>query len=575
MYKLSVLLLLFTGLSLSLHAQVLIKNTNVIDVEKKKILAGYDVVALDGKIISVEKGKMYKLPDGTEVIDGTGKYLVPGLVDAHVHFFQSGGLFARPDAIDLRKYQPYDKEIKWVHDNMEDFLRRYTSIGVTSVIDVGSTFNFLSQRDSFAHKNYAPIVSMTGPLLTTWVPDVYKTLGNDRPFIEMTTEEDTRKGVREQLSHKADFVKIWYIVLGNDMEAGARKNYPLVQAAIDEAHKNNLRVAVHATERITAQLAVEAGADFLVHSVDDEIVSDAFVQLLRKKNTVLCPTLVVGSNYRKVFADQYPFDTHELNISNPVTAGSVIDFPLPDSAIAKRYINGSTNPLTIERYRKMDSIMRINLKKLVDAGVTIAAGTDAGNIGTQHVGSYFVELDAMQQAGLTTWQLLQSATINGAKAVGKENEWGSIAKGKMANMVLLNANPLDNLSNWKKIDRIINKGIAFHPDSLVISSPEMLVQQQLNAYNAHDLEAFLAPYAEDVQVFRFPSKLDMKNKEDMRKAYQFVKQTPKLYCRLLNRIVQGNIVIDHEEVWGFGDKPFYGVAIYVIEKGKISKVYFP
>ncbi|HRF20320.1 MAG TPA: amidohydrolase, partial [Chitinophagaceae bacterium] len=94
---------------------------------------------------------------------------------------------------------------------------------------------------------------------------------------EMLTEEGTRKSVQEQLKLNPDFIKIWYIVTDKDVEKGARKNLALVKAAIDEAHKNNKRVAVHATERITAQLAVEAGADFLVHSVDDEIVPDDFV----------------------------------------------------------------------------------------------------------------------------------------------------------------------------------------------------------------------------------------------------------------------------------------------------------
>lgn len=556
-------------------SQVLIKNTNVIDVEKKTILAGYDVVALDGKIVSVDKGKMFKLPDGTQVIDGTGKYLVPGFVDAHVHFFQSGGLFARPDAIDLRKHRPYDQEIKWVHNNMEDFLRRYTSAGITSVIDVGSTFSFLDQRDSFANKTWSPLISMTGPLLTTYIPAVYNNLGDNSPFIKMETEENTRAGVRSQLPHKPDFIKIWYIVLDQNTEQGARKNLPLVLAAIDEAHKNNLRVAVHATERITAQLAVEAGADFLVHNIEDEVINDAFVQLLKKKNVVLCPTVIVGGNYGKSFGDKYHFTTGELNVSNPFTSASIIDYPWPDTSIARRYMTSINQPAREARAKTDDSIIRVNLKKLIDGGVIIATGTDAGNIGTQHVGSYFIELEAMQQSGLNNWQLLQSSTINGAKAVGKEKEWGSIAKGKTANMVLLDANPLDGLANWRKVNRVISKGTIIDPDSVVINTPVMLAQQQLNAYNAHDLDAFLEPYAEDVKIYEFPDKLVMNGKAEMRKSYEFITKTPKLYCKLLNRVVEGNMVIDHEEVWGFGEKPFYGVAIYVIEKGKIAKVYFP
>ena len=142
----------------------------------KRCLYGYDVVVINDRIVSVHNDKKYKLPAGTDVIDGTGKWLSPGFVDAHVHFFQSGGLYARPDAVDLRKYQPYDKELKFVHDNMDGLLDRYMAMGITTVIDVGASFNFLQQRDSLALGPASPVISMTGPLLTTWLPAPIKTL---------------------------------------------------------------------------------------------------------------------------------------------------------------------------------------------------------------------------------------------------------------------------------------------------------------------------------------------------------------------------------------------------------------
>lgn len=557
-------------------AQVLIKNVNVLDVENKKILQGYNVVALDGRIVSVDKGRMYKLPDGTQVIDGTGKYLAPGFTDAHVHFFQSAGIYARPDAIDLRKFRPYSQEIKWVHDHMEDFLRRYSRAGITSVVDVGSTVNFLAQRDSFLNKSYSPTIAMTGPLLTTYIPEPYKDLGDDGPFIEMKNEAGVRQSVRDLLARKADFIKIWYIVIDTNVESGARKNYALVQAAIDEAHQNKVKVAVHATERITAQLAVEAGADFLVHNVEDEVVSSDFVNLLKKKNVVLSPTMVVGGNYGKILGDQYHFTTDELDLAHPATVGSIFDYPWPDTALAKLYIRNIAGPRYQARRSHEDSLLRVNLQKLYSGGVTIATGTDAGNTGTQHASSYFDELRAMQAAGMNGWDLLIASTLNGAKAVGQQDSLGSVAKGKIANMVLLNANPLDSLANWRKIDWVISKGSAFKPDSFLVTTPEMLAQQQLNAYNAHDLDAFLAPYADSVEIYDFSSgKLVVKGKERMRQVYNFITNAPGLYCRLLNRMVQGNMVIDHEEIWSNGNKPIYGIAIYVIENGKIAKVYFP
>ena len=568
------LLCILLGLMQPIAAQVFIKNTNVIDVDQKKILAGYNVLAIDGRIISVDKNKTYKIPEGATVIDGSGKYLVPGFTDAHVHFFQSGGLYARPDAINLQAYQPYNKELKWVHGNMEDFLRRYSSVGITSVIDVGASYNFLAQRDSFVNKNYAPLVSMTGPLLTTYIPEPFKNLGKEAPFEMMLSEEGVRQSVRNQLPLHADFIKIWYIVTDVNIERGATKNLPLVKAAIDEAHKNNLRVAVHATERITAQLAVEAGADYLVHSVDDEIISDTFVQLLKKNKTVLCPTLVVAGNYGKVLGDQYHFTTDELSIANPTTIASVLNFPQPDTAIAARYIKMMTAAPEKLKEKRADSIMQTNLKKLVAAGVIIATGTDAGNIGTQHAGSYFNEIKIMQTAGMTHWQLLEASTINGAKAIGQDKEWGSIAKNKWANMLLLSANPLEDIANWRKIDWVINKGIPFKPELFIRPTAEMLAQQQLNAYNAHDLEAFLAPYSEEVEIYMFPDKLQMKGKAAMRKDYQFITQLPNLHCRLVSRIVEGNTVIDQEEVSGMDNKPITAIAMYEMANGKISKVYF-
>src|ERR1700712_4724927 len=102
----TVLIFLFLSVcTAQTQAQTLIKNINLIDVDGQKIIPNQDVASVNGKIIYTGKGRMYKLPPGTIVIDGSNKYLLPGLTDAHVHFFQSGGLFTRPDAIDLRKYK--------------------------------------------------------------------------------------------------------------------------------------------------------------------------------------------------------------------------------------------------------------------------------------------------------------------------------------------------------------------------------------------------------------------------------------------------------------------------------------
>lgn len=560
------------------YAQLFIKNTTIVDVENKKLLPGYSVQIDNGLITAV--GKKIIPQAGAQLIDGSGKYLMPGFVDAHVHFFQSGGMYARPDAIDLRKYQPYEKEIEWVHNNMESFLRKYTYSGITTVIDVGSTINFLKQRDTFLTKAFAPDIYMTGPLLTTWQPAVYQGLKDDQPFYKMESVDDARKYVKQQLPYKPDFIKIWYIVQGANTDSAARANLPMVKAVIEEAHKNNLRVAVHATERITAQLAVEAGADLLVHGIDDEPVDAAFVQLLKKNKTVLTPTLVVSEGYITAFGQQYQLTAHDFHYAHPTPLNSIIDFKhLPDTALRNRILLSLSNYKTIGK--RKDSLLRVNLKRLIDGGIIIATGTDAGNIGTHHAASYFHELVAMQQSGLNMWQLIQSSTINGAIAVGKQNEFGSIAKGKKANILLLNRNPLDSISNWKTIDWVINKGVAQKPDSILkLSSYDQrvleIVERQALAYNAHDVDLYMTTMSDSIEIFRLPGlERDLKGLDSVRKAYSFLNTSPDLYCRILNRIQVDNMIVDHEEVYFQGEKkPRYFIAIYYVEKGKIRKMLF-
>lgn len=123
---------------------------------------------------------------------------------------------------------------------------------------------------------------------------------------------------------------------------------------------------------------------------------------------------------------------------------------------------------------------------------------------------------------------------------------------------------------------LLAANVTFSQDKITKNSSEDLAQQQLNAYNARDIDAFLAPYAEDVELYTFPNKLNTKGKSEMRKQYaQMFANTPDLHCELVNRIVNGNTVIDHERITGFSKgKAFEAVAVYKIEGDKIKKVYF-
>jgi imidazolonepropionase-like amidohydrolase len=565
------------GITFNSFSQTYITKVTIVDVENEKLIPNQTVVISDGLIKEIKKSGAIEIPDNVEVIDGSGKYLIPGLVDAHVHFFQSGGLYTRPDVIDLRKFKSYEKELTEVNAEMEEKLRRYVQNGITTVIDVGSTYNFLEKRQNFKDKDFAPDIFMTGPLLTTYEPEVYKGLGKNEPFILTKSIEDGIDGVKKQLKYNPDFIKIWYIAGadGLSVQESAKKNLPIVKAIIDESHKNGLKVAVHATQRITAQLAVENSVDFLVHSVDDEILDKGFIALMKKNEVILNPTLTVSHGYKNTFAQSHNFSNYELETANPFQLGSLFDLKhLPDSSRIKMMKDYATSRQFTKAAKTSDSISRVNLKLLSDAGVLIATGTDAGNIGTLHASFYLDEVLAMKESGMSNWQVLKASTLNGAKILDKEIDFGSIKKGKFANMVLLDQNPIENLQNLIKINTVINKGQVIKPSELLEITPEVLAQQQLNTYNQRNIEAFLEPYAEDVKIYTFPNQLMYEGKEMMRQGYtSMFNNTPNLHCELVHRIIKGNVVIDEERVQ-FGDKIIKAVAIYLIKDNKISEVYF-
>ncbi|MEM7039904.1 MAG: amidohydrolase family protein, partial [Bacteroidota bacterium] len=266
MKRMLLLGMLFSLFSLTLVAQnpsVLLENISVIDVKSGKVEV--QSVLVKGEKIKSIRSKI-SAPKDAQIIDGTGKFLIPGLVDAHIHLFQSGGIFARPDALDLRKYKPYEEEVEWVLGEAGDFLKRYLRCGITTVMDVGGPMSNYDLRTEFSDHTAYPNLYLTGPLISTYQPAALNV--KDPPIIQVASPEEAREQVRKQLPSKPDFIKIWYISTG---AMPADSTYDMVAATIDESHKHGLKVAVHATELRTAKLALKAGADFLVHSVEDEV----------------------------------------------------------------------------------------------------------------------------------------------------------------------------------------------------------------------------------------------------------------------------------------------------------------
>jgi imidazolonepropionase-like amidohydrolase len=220
----------------------------------------------------------------------------------------------------------------------------------------------------------------------------------------------------------------------------------------------------------TARAAVEEGAEVLVHSVVDKPVDEKFVRLLKDKGTILCPTLVVFERYGRTFANKLNLTTEEKSWGNPEVIATLDVAKIDKDKLPDRIKTALANPeAAVEKIDATYKIALANLKALEDGGVTIAAGTDAGNIGTIHGPALFREFQLMKQGGLTPMQILRDATANGARLFGGETgaRIGVVEKGRLADLVILKSNPVDNIDHASDIDMVIKAGTAYPADSLL------------------------------------------------------------------------------------------------------------
>jgi imidazolonepropionase-like amidohydrolase len=449
----------------SLHAEkISLVGATVINPADGTILPNATVVIDGDKIERVTTGKQDAAALGKQ-IDCAGKFILPGYIDTHIHFFQSGDLFTRPDGADLNSVRPYKDEVAWVKSHVNDVFERYLRCGITSVVDVGGPFWNFEVRKTANATAKAPRVAVAGPLISS-VSREKLDLG-DPPIVKIDTPDQAREFVRKLAEQKPDLVKIWYIV---DKDHPVESFRPIVRATIEESHAHKIRVAVHATELETARAAVEEGADVLVHSVTDKPVDDAFVKLLKDRHTILCPTLVVFERYGRTFSHQLNLTPEEQKWGNPEVIATLDVTKIPQDRLPERIKNALAKPdETLSRIKKTYDVALPNLKKLEDAGVTIAAGTDAGNVGTIHGPALFREFQLMKEAGLTPMQILQCTTANAAKLFGGETgaHIGKIEKGYFADLVVLNSNSLDDIAHASDIDTVIKNGIIYPVDSIL------------------------------------------------------------------------------------------------------------
>ncbi|MGH7730542.1 MAG: amidohydrolase family protein [Candidatus Eiseniibacteriota bacterium] len=412
------------------------------------------VVIRDGRVECAGPRARCPIPAGVDTLDARGMWVLPGLVDAHVHYSQTGWADGRPDALDLRAEHPYESVEARLRAHPERFHRAWLASGVTAVFDVGGFPWTLRMRDDAERSTEAPHVSTAGPLLSTI--DHWLNLPAERQFMVLRDTASAREGVRYLEAIGADAVKVWFIVRpGSDFAAMERA----VLAAGEAARTAGLPLIVHATGLREAKVALRAGAKLLVHSVQDLPVDDEFLDLCRKSGATYCPTLSVRDGYVRLAQSVASGAPPSVDDPNGVVDSLTLAHLAATPATARRL--GQSRP--VPRPTATDSLhrtMEANLMRVHGAGIPVAMGTDAGNPLTLHGPAIHAEMEWMQRAGMRPMDVIVAATRNGARAMGREAEFGTIEPGMLADLLLVGADPTRDVANLRRVMWVVRGGVA-------------------------------------------------------------------------------------------------------------------
>jgi len=415
------------------------------------------VVLRDGKIDCAGPRAACPVPEGIDTVDLKGQWITPGLIDAHVHFSQTGWADGRPDSMDVRDRHPYEKVVSDLKAHPERFGRTLLCSGVTAAFDVGGYPWTIALPERFEAASDVPRVAAAGPLLSTL--DHWVNLPGERQFVYISDADTARKGADYVAAQGADAVKVWFI---QTEQRSFQDTAAIVRAAGENARRVGLPLIVHATNLIEAKEALRAGAKLLVHSVWDQSVDREFLDLARANGAVYCPTLTVGGGYARLFDlalhHRAPTVDDPNGCVDPDTRaklGEAAEVQLkPEDGLTEEVVQ-AVSKQTAERARTAAA----NLKRVLDAGIPIAMGTDAGNPLTLHGPSIYPEMEAMQAAGLTPMQVIVASTHGGALAMGRDKEIGTVEKGKLADLLIVGADPTADVANLRKIRYVVRGGV--------------------------------------------------------------------------------------------------------------------
>ena len=380
-------------------------------------------IVVDGGIFrSIGPAESVRVPESARVIDATGRYALPGIADMHNHLYTG-------------TFQPGDDQL--------GVLRSLLDWGVTATFDPGiRAEKYEALRGAIREE---PLAYPR----TFLVKGVFTTDGGwGRGYAPATTDE-ARAIVRELKAVGSDGVKLMY----DDMRWATTRPFPIMDRAvmtaiIDEAHLQGMMAFAHAPILELAKEVLEGGVDCLIHGILSDPIDSEFIELMHKNESCYISTLTMFQTNAglKAWADRLDeFDTEDR--LDPETLALFRKTPVGTPRL-------DNTGWAVERL----PVLKANLLAVHRAGISVVLGTDTGIPGVLPGIAAQLEMAMHVEAGLTAEQTLQAATVNAARMMGQADVFGRIAEGMQADMLILDADPREDISNIRRIRHVIRGG---------------------------------------------------------------------------------------------------------------------
>jgi len=418
----------------------LIDGTGRAAVPHRTILIDDDrIAAIGGPRLPIGKAK---------VIDGRGKYLIPGMIDAHIHLRDTG-----PDG------KKHNMDVTTAQAALAGFL----ALGFTTVADLGNLPGTVQTM-----RNADPRVSarllIAGRVFTA--PG-----GRNADIGIAVTSADPALLARHRAEEHPDLIKMVEDKggFGGQSTANALSTH-LMRAIVDDEHRHGLRVVVHVAREADARNAIAAGVDGLAHPVWAEAESEDFVQLVARRQIPFATTLAVADQYGRLLR-------HPDYLDQP-------DYALVLTAAERSRMRTEQREqfaqMAVAAWREQSLPVEMrNIVRIVRAGGIAALGTDLVSGASSHR-----EMQLLRQAGLSPMEIIRIATLNAAIFLGRDRDLGSIAPGKIADLVLLNRDPTADIDATEDIAMVMHDGIVVDRERLPVAGTKELLRRDARANQA-------------------------------------------------------------------------------------------